>query len=298
MPYIDPSISWSLFPKFYRHLSAESLADLVRQVGLDTTNLVVREGYWVAQESIKSDLPRFMKAMEKAGVQVKFATAGFSAAEVVADPGLIEVLRDWGITEFRMGHFPLDPRCPVRAQLYEALQQIELLACVCERVGIRAVYQVHQDTLISSASAVHKLLDGLPQSAVGVELDPGNQSYEGLENWDYAFGLLGDKVTAAGIKDTGVTRDLSQSASPGKGWTRFWTPITEGVTNWHTFASAAVRSGFNGTFVFMPFYHEDNPQKMTEALSGEVAYLRRVFAEMQAQVLAPAPTLERLGEPV
>ena len=284
MPKLDQSISWSLFPKFYRHLSPEGLADLVRQVGLDTTNLVVRDGYWVGQYSIETDLPRFIKAMDKAGVRVKFATAGFSAAEVVADPSLIEVLRDWGITEYRMGHFHLDPRLSVRSQLLNARSQMEQLSVVCERVGIRAVYQVHHDTLISSPSAVYTLVDGLPRTAVGVELDPGNQSYEGLENWDYAFGLLGHKVTAVGIKDTGVSRDLNRVFDPGQGWNRFWLPINEGATNWHAFASAIVRSGFSGTFVFMPFYHEDDPQKMTQALTGEVAYLRRIFAEALATV--------------
>jgi len=286
MPKLDKSISWSLFPKFYRHLTPEGLADLVRQVGLDTTNLVIRDGYWVRQDSIETDLPRFIMAMEKAGVRVKFATAGFSAAEVVADSSLIEVLRDWGITEYRMGHFHLDPRRSVRSQLADARSQMELLSSVCERVGIRAIYQVHHDTLISSPSAVYTLVDGLPQSAVGVELDPGNQSYEGLENWDYAFGLLGDKVTAAGIKDTGVSQDLNRVSDPGQGWNRFWLPINEGVTNWQAFASAAVRSGFCGTFVFMPFYHEDDPQKMTEALTGEVTFLRRIFAEATVQVAA------------
>ena len=47
--------TFSLFPKFYKHLSAEQLAELVREVGLDTTNLVVREGYWADPYNLAAD---------------------------------------------------------------------------------------------------------------------------------------------------------------------------------------------------------------------------------------------------
>ena len=35
----------SIFPKFYKHLDVHGLATLVREVGLDTTNVIIRDGF-------------------------------------------------------------------------------------------------------------------------------------------------------------------------------------------------------------------------------------------------------------
>ena len=77
------NIRWSVFPKFYQHLRLPELASLVREVGLDTTNLVIRDGYLVSRKTLDRDLPVFMKVMREAGLEVRFATAGFSPEEVL-----------------------------------------------------------------------------------------------------------------------------------------------------------------------------------------------------------------------
>src|SRR5687767_4371131 len=99
------NIRWSVFPKFYQHLRLPELAGLIREVGLDTTNLVVRDGYWVSRKTMDRDLPVFMKAMRDAGLEVRFATAGFSPDELFADDTPLALLADNGIGEFRMDYF-------------------------------------------------------------------------------------------------------------------------------------------------------------------------------------------------
>ena len=270
-------ITWSLFPKLYPHLGAAELAALVQEVGLDTTNILVREGYPVQPASLQVDLPPFIRALRAAGLRVHFATTGFSAAEIIATPDLIAILSDNGLTEFRMDHFRLNGP-DVRGALQEARRQLEILAPLCERAGIRAVYQVHQNTLVSSASAVWPLVSGLPSQWVGVELDPGNQTIEGYEAWNYSVPLLGEYLVAAAIKDTGLTQNSALLTAPEKGWRREWRPIDEGVVNWQDFMQAIARSEFHGAFVFMPFYHADDPTKVTPILKREVAYLRHIVA--------------------
>ena len=270
-------ITWSLFPKVYPHFHAAELAALVQEVGLDTTNVIVREGYPVQPASLAVDLPPFVNALRAAGLRVHFATTGFSAASIIANPDLLAILAGSGLTDFRMDHFRLNGP-DVRGTLQEARRQLETLAPLCERAGIRAVYQVHQNSLISSASAVWPLISGLPPQWIGVELDPGNQTIEGYEAWNYAVPLLGESLTAAAIKDTGLTQNPAFLADADKGWRREWRPIDEGVVNWQEFIGALSQSRFHGTFVFMPFYHADEPAKVTPILKREVAYLRQILA--------------------
>ena len=275
------NIRWSIFPKFYRHLSPEQLAALVREVGLDTTNLVIRDGYWVTRAKLMAELPGFLETLRGEGLRVQFATAGFEPDEIESDPAPLRFLAEHGITEFRMGYFRAGGR-EVRAALDAARRRMETIATLCERANIRCVYQVHHGTLIPNASAAYPLVKDLDPRFVGVELDPGNQTFEGWENWDRSAHLLGKYLVALGVKDSTLSRDPAKAAQPNKGWTRRWCPLDEGVVNWYDVVRALRAADFGGTFVFMPFYDENDPAAMTTKLKREVAYLRRVVAEVEA----------------
>ncbi|MFP3937732.1 MAG: sugar phosphate isomerase/epimerase family protein [Phycisphaerae bacterium] len=276
------NITFSVFPKFYKHLSVDELASFIREVGLDTTNLVIRDGFWVRPDSLAEDVPKFVKAMELAGLDVRFATAGFSAEKIIHDEESLKILADNGIPEFRMGYFRGGDKPPAEL-LAEARAQMCQVACVCERVGIRAVYQVHHGTHIVGPTGAYHLLKGLPSEYVGVMLDPGNQAFEGFEKWSRASALLGEQLTAIGVKDAAWVRNAAEAAEPHKGWKLQWATLDEGLTNWYELVRSLKSNFFNGTFVFMPFYDEDDPDEMTRKLKGEVEYLRKVVADVESE---------------
>lgn len=272
-------ISWSLFPKFFSHLSLPALAELVREVGLDTTNLVVRDGFQVTPEYMAEELPLFLRVMRREGLEIRFATTDYSAEALLAKPEILTVLAEAGIRDFRMGHFP-DRGGDVRQALRQAREELERLAPLCERAGIRAVTQLHNHTLIASPGMAYHLFAGLPPEWLGLELDPGNQSFDGHEEWSRSARLLGSSLAALGVKDTGVIRDMGRPDTANKGWARYWTPIDNGVTNWEEVVRALHAVDFVGTFVFMPFYAPDDAAEMRRRLREEVAYLRQIVTEV------------------
>jgi sugar phosphate isomerase/epimerase len=275
-------ITWSLFPKFQSHLEPAALAALVREAGLDAVNLVIREGYWVSPDRVAEEAPRFVEAMRAEGVRVPFATAGFDLDELARGEAPLEALAGCGIRDFRPGYFSRTTGGPPVRELVDAARgTMERVARVCEASGTRCVYQLHHGTLFPSASSVWPIVAGLPPEAVGVALDPGNQSKEGLEDWDRSCSLLGEYVAAAGVKDSAPRRDDSHADGPGKGWRRDWVPCDEGVTDWHGFARALAGIDFEGTFVFMPFYHQDDPEAQARVLAREVAYVRAAVASAE-----------------
>jgi len=270
---------FSLFPKFLQPFDPRQLAGAVREAGLDTTNLVIRDGFWVDRRNLAATLPSFMYAMRAEGLAVRFATAGFSPAEIVAEPDLLARLAGEEIREFRMGYF--DMQGPdVRANLVRARADLERMIPICEHHQIRAVYQIHHCKLISSPSAAYALVRGLPSRWIGIETDPGNQTFEGHEDFEYTARLLGEYLVAAGIKDSRLTRDAAQAGNPDKGWRRQWAPIDEGVVNWQQFIRSLHGIGFDGTFVFMPFYEQRDPAKLVAILKREVAYLRGIMKQV------------------
>ena len=272
-------LTWSIFPKFFKHLSVDQLAGMIAETGLDTTNLVIRDGYWVELKTLAQSVPAFVKAMDSHGLKVHFATAGFSPSFVCENPDSLQILSDNGIKEFRMSYFRQGDMSAAQA-LQKAREELEQMIPVCEKAHIKAVYQLHHGTLIPNSFAVHKIIDGLPSKHIGVMLDPGNQAWEGWENWDRALDLLGDYACSFGIKDTLLIRNAGDSDSADKGWKRDWCSCAEGTINWHEVFGAIKNHAFEGTLVFMPFYHSNNPDKLTKTLKQEVAYLRNVCTEV------------------
>ena len=273
------NITLSIFPKFYKHLKLEELPQFIREMDLDTMNLVIRDGYWVAMSTLRQDLPRFMQTMEKAGLRVYFSTAGFMPQDLLKDPTPLALLSEFGITDFRMGYFRAPADVDPRAAFDDARRQMEMLVPLCQRYRIRAVYQVHHGTLIPSPTSAYFLVKGLPADAVSVEIDPGNQVFEGFENFDRSLRLLGEYCTAVGVKDVAYLRDESRLGEPDKGWKRPWVPIDEGVVNWLDLLKALKTTSFRGTFVYMPFYDEKDTDQMTRKLKREVAYMRKLIAQ-------------------
>ncbi len=273
-------LKYSIFPKFLQSLTARELASAVREVGLDTTNLVIRDGYWVSKKALAAQLPAFLEVMRGEGLTVRFATAGFSVDELQADETPLALLREHGIAEFRMDYFQ-SPTANVRGALDDARRKMAVLAGLCEKHGVRAVYQVHHGTLIPGATGAYHLVNGLDPRFVGVELDPGNQTHEGMEDWARSAHLLGEYLVALGVKDSRQHREPSRGDEPNKGWSRWWCPIDEGVVNWHSVMGALKSVGFSGTLVFMPFYEPHNVFAQLETLKREVAYLRGVEVAIQ-----------------
>jgi sugar phosphate isomerase/epimerase len=273
-------LTYSVFPKFLQSLSAPELASAVREAGLDTTNLVIRDGYWVSKAALAAQLPAFLEAMRGEGLTVRFATAGFLPEELQADESPLALLREHGIAELRMGYFQA-PAAQVRTALDDARRRMGVMAALCAKHGVRAIYQVHHGTLIPGASAAYHLVRDLDPKAVGVELDPGNQTHEGLEDWARSAHLLGEYLVALGVKDSRQHREPSRGDEPTKGWSRWWCPIDEGVINWHAVLSALKAVGFAGTLEFMPFYEPHNVFAQLATLKREVAYLRGVEAAVR-----------------
>ncbi len=273
--------SLSVFPKFFNNLTLPQLAGLIREVGLDTTNLVVRDGFWVTPDNIRTELPIFMRSTAAEGLQVKFATTGYSARELVENSDPLKIMADNGIEYFRIGYFGYGN--DVIGAMQSARNDLSMLADKCAEAGIRAVYQVHHGTLIANASAAYTVFNGLSSKYLGVELDPGNQCYEGWENINRSINLLGDFFCAMGIKDTCVMRDNSKISSPTKGWYRTFVPLNEGVIDWYEIVRALKLADFSGHLVFMPFYDEDNLPEMRRKLKIEVDYLRMIIAEVMGE---------------
>lgn len=265
--------TFAFHPKFLKSLTLHQLGELTLSLGLDSVTVVVRDGYWVKPETMKSDLPKFMEAMSRHEVAPFHAMTDYRADELIDKPDPLRILADNGVKQFRMALYKRGTN-PAR-DFEDSRAQLEKLAKHCEKFGIQAVYQLAPGRLGSSPTAAYLLTKDLPPKAISVMIDPGNQSFEGYEGNSYAADLLVGRVGAVAIRDSKITQE-GKTKTPSKGWRRLWCSCEEGTVNWLEFAESMAAVAYDGPVVFMPLYHPGNLDEHLRVLGREVRYLRMV----------------------
>lgn len=269
-------LTLSVFPKFFGRIPVPQLAEQIRSAGLDTCNLVIRNGFTVTEENYRQAVPDYVRKMAEAGVNLHLATVGWTAEQLVEDDRPLAVLADAGIRAVRFGYFQRTNAHPDHA-IDQAAQVMAQLSERCRQRNIKAVYQVHHGRLVTNSAEAARLIRQTDPAHVGIMLDPGNQAHEGLEHWPTAIARLGPHLAAVGIKDIATQQDLNQLDSPTKGWSRQFVPCHLGQTPWHAIIQALHEADFHGTGVFMPFYHTNEPDRLLNTLAQEVQYLRNLI---------------------
>lgn len=264
------TITCSLFPKMFKNCSIAELADIVHNCGLDTVNAVIRDGYWVTEEDLAESCAQFCQEMQRHGIPVLIATASSYPLESLAEnPEPLRMLADQGITHVRIGWFKRSG--PAAAAVDAARSCLARIAGHCETIGIKAMLQIHHGRLINNTGLAWYLARDLNPDAVGIMPDAGNQCHEGSDNWQQAMSLLGKHVAAIGIKSAEPYRDQ-------KHWRRRWVPIDEGEADIPALIDACHVQQIDVPFIFLPFYHQNNPKLLQNCLKREVALLRQLAA--------------------
>lgn len=269
-------MQYYLFPKLFQHLSLGELMSLCKKLDIDGPTALIREGYWIERETLKTALPKYVKAAQADGLRVTYAETPFSLSEIPSLGHELELFRENGITDFRVDF--ISKRC---AGAYRDLPGylrplIEKAAETAGKAGVRMIIQLHGHCYPHNATAAYPLVCGLDPAAVGIKIDPGNNfAQEGYELLDYQVELLGEYIAAVGAKDALVARSGDPQSS-SKGWVRAFSPAYEGMTDYPLLYRELKKIGFKGPAILMPFYHDENYDRLCECLKQEIAYFRWV----------------------
>ena len=175
-----------------------------------------------------------------------------------------------------------------------AFDHREPFSALAAETGVKAVLELHMDTLISSPSAAYRALEGFDPAHIGLIFDPGNMVNEGFEDYQKSFELLGDYIAHIHIKNGILAPDGEDELGACK-WKRVWTPLKKGMADLKKLFAVARKAGYDGTFSIEDFSNDEaTPDKLRE----NIAYLKALAAS--AQVPAPEQeesAFERLARP-
>ncbi|MFJ6198144.1 sugar phosphate isomerase/epimerase family protein [Micromonospora sp. NPDC092111] len=144
--------------------------------------------------------------------------------------------------------------------------------------GVTALVELHHGTIVASASAAMRLLDGLPPERVGVIHDIGNLTIEGFEDPLAGFELLGPYLAHVHVKNvawrvTGVRDD------GGPRWSAEWAPLREGQADLAGYLGALRRYGYDGWVTVEDF---STAVPLARRTRDNLAYLRELDRRVPA----------------
>lgn len=275
-------MKYYLFPKDFQQLSLQELMDTVVLCGFDGPTALIRNGYWISPESVKTDLPAYVKAANQAGLEVKYGSADISMDSLEKDGAGLDLLKcfaDNGITQVRLQHVGKKMQDDVRDYAERFRRQAYFAALAGEKAGLQCVVQLHGMCYPHSATAVYEGIKDLNPKYIGVKMDPGNNvCQEGYELYWYQIQLLGEYLCAIGGKDVGWFHNKNVTDET-KGWYLSWLPAYEGMINYQEIFRYLKNAAFAGPIIQMPFYPVDSTQDLIQKVSKELAYFKNCAEE-------------------
>ncbi|GAA3734175.1 hypothetical protein GCM10022225_15650 [Plantactinospora mayteni] len=158
-------------------------------------------------------------------------------------------------------------------ELFEATRRdLEWVAGRAARHGVTALVELHHRTVVASASAAIRLVDGLDPASVGVIHDLGNLVIEGREDYLAGFQMLGPYLAHVHVKNaawhrTGYTPDGSSV------WAEEWATLRDGQADVEAYLRALHRHGYDGWVTVEDF---STVLPLEDRLRDNLAYLRAI----------------------
>lgn len=142
--------------------------------------------------------------------------------------------------------------------------------------GVTALVELHHRTIVASASAAIRLVDGLDPAHVGVIHDIGNLMIEGQEDALAAFQMLGPYLAHVHVKNV-AWRPTGHTADGATTWTAEWATLRAGQADIEGYFKALDTHGYRGWVTVEDFCTE---VPLAERTRDNLAYLRDIRSRL------------------
>ena len=239
-----------------RHLlwlkTADEVAMAAQEMGYDGVDVNVRangQGH-VLPERVAQDLPPFVAAIRKHGLEVSAITPSIADTETPYAEQILRTASDLGIHHYWWGTFRYVTGKPIMQQLDELKPRVAKLAALNAKYKMTAMYHTYAGNAVGTPiwDFLYVLKDMDP-AYVGFHYDLGHMMREG------ANGLWATNLRAAGRYVTGVSvKDFIWVKGGDGRWRTEWCPLGEGLVRLDEFASILKEINFSGPIENQPEY--------------------------------------------
>lgn len=247
--------------------------------------------YWACNHStlnvkdITNEAKRAKAACDAAGIKMLALTTYLPTNQYEKFDEVFAAAKETGCEFVRIGLAGFNPAKTDKTypEAFDAMRaDMKVIEGIAAKYGVKALNEIHMDSLISSPSAAYRALEGLDPAHIGLIYDPGNMVYEGYEDTLKSFQLLGKYIAHIHIKNGLLVKDGENEFGAAK-YKRQWMPLDKGSADLYNVFCCAKKMGFDGYFSLEDFSNEDDTEtklakaqafveKLYEAADPEKAY--------------------------
>ena len=241
----------SVFSKHLQWLDYGPMAELAAEIGFDGVDLTVRPRGHVLPERVQQDLPRAIKAVHDAGLNVDMITTRITDPDDPLTEKVLSTASRYGIANYRMGYIGYDDKIGVADTLENLKPRMAALAKLNEKYNIHGAYQNHTGTRIGGAIwDIWELVKNLDPKWIGCQYDIRHAVAEGGTSWPVRMKLLLPHVRSMVIKDFYWGQDAGK-------WRIVNCPVGEGMVDFPAYFEILNQARFDGPF--SPHFEYDLP---------------------------------------
>jgi sugar phosphate isomerase/epimerase len=274
-----------------RHLlwlkSADQVSMAALQMGYEGVDVNVRangQGH-VLPERVAQDLPPFVAAIRKHGLEVSTITPSIMDAESPYTEDILRAASELGIEHYVWGAFRYANGKPITQQLDELKPRVAKLAALNKKYGITAMYHTYAGNAVGTPIwDFLSVLKEFDSAFVGFHYDVGHMTREGANGlWETNLRAAGPYVKGVSVKDF-----IWGKGNDGR-WRTEWVPLGEGLVQLDQFAGILKEINFSGPIENQPEYPDGvggetqikiPPERVLAALKKDQEVLRKSFTKV------------------
>lgn len=239
--------------------------------------------YWADNKStldihnVKADALRAKALCDEAGLEIVNLAGSIGNEETLER--ILEAAAAIGCKTVRGPMTPYKADKPYGEQFEEARAYLLRVEPMLRKYGVKMLLETHHGMLTASASAMMRLLEGLDPNCFGVIFDPGNMVFEGYEDYDKSFQMLGDYLAHVHVKNAALNPAGENELGAAK-FSKDWMPLWKGSADLKYLVECLAKIGYKGYLSVEDF---SNEQPTREKLEANIAYLKKLIAAAEAK---------------
>lgn len=240
--------------------------------------------YWLDNKStlnvedIKNECLKAKQLCDEAGIEIVNLATTLRGDDSVLE-AVLEAAAAIGCKSIRGPLQAYNPALPYQEQFDEFRTYLAHCEPMLKKYGVKMLIETHHGMLITSASSALRILDGFDPDYFGLIYDPGNMVYEGYENYQMGFEMLGKYLAHVHVKNAALVPGEKDEYGATK-YVQSWVPLKEGSANLKAMIEALVKVGYDGVLSVEDF---SNEKPTREKLEENIAYLKALIADATAK---------------
>lgn len=207
------------FEKPMLFLNYDETAEFFSELGFDGIEAAVRPGGHVLPERVEEDLPKFVAALKKRGLEITVLTSNIGSADQPHAETVLRTAARLGIKRYRMDWYRYDLKAPILPQLEALRPKLKALAALNRSLGLTGLYQNHAGAAMVGAGLwdIMSLLRDHDAKEVALAFDIRHATVEAGQSWPTVFQLVKAHIGVAYFKDFVWEEDKLRNVPLGEG---------------------------------------------------------------------------------